>query len=332
MKSIELKPIKESPSEWDALEAEIKKVFKREIYFPILALLGAPKNTIKNASGESALAEALRAGRVTFYRGQFKGRFSSAVSKELRGLGAQWEANTRTWRLPQASLPVQAREAIATSEARFQKKLESIDKKLAQILPEEIAGQVKASKHFDSALWKVEAQFRQSVHKITIAPKLSPEQAKKISDEWQNNMELWISKFSEEEIKKLRKEIKEAVFTGDRYESSVKTIQKSYDVSANKAKFLARQETSLLMTKFKETRYMDAGVKVYKWGTVAGSKLHPVRPTHKAVDGKYFRWDYDFETDKFGKPKPGGARKPNNDCNPGEDYNCRCFAKPVVTF
>lgn len=101
-------------------------------------------------------------------------------------------------------------------------------------------------------------------------------------------------------------------------------IQDSYDVSANKAKLLALQETSLLMGKFKQVRYADSGVQEYRWGCVAGTKNHPVPPWHKALEGKIFRWDGPPITSKLGEPV--------HRSNSGEDFNCRCFARPIVRF
>ena len=163
-----------------------------------------------------------------------------------------------------------------------------------------------------------------SIKNITVGPQLTKEQAARIADEWQTNMKLWVKDFTEKEILKLRKDVKSSVFTGNRYESMVSKIQKSYGVSANKAKFLARQETSLLMTKFKETRYKDVGVNEYEWRCVAGSKNHPVRPAHKKLEGLRFSWDNPPITTAPGEP----VRRNN----PGQDYNCRCFAKPIVRF
>ena len=60
--------------------------------------------------------------------------------------------------------------------------------------------------------------------------------------------------------------------------NEIGAIQKSYGVTANKAKFLARQETKLLTTTLKEVRYVDAGVTKYKWKSVTGTAAHPVRP------------------------------------------------------
>lgn len=321
---IELKPIKETTQDYDVLERRIRELFKQEIYISLVKELSDAPLTLQNASDKSALLEAIRTGRVTFSRGQFSGRFSSRVSKELSGLGAEWDRKTGTWRVSHSVLPMQMRAAIAASETKFNEKIAGIERKLAQILPDEIAGKFKGADLFDRTLWKTEKAFQASVKNLAMSPELPADRRKKIADEWQENMRLYIRDFAEEEISKLRKRIKKSVFTGNRYESMVKTIQASYGVSVDKAKFLARQETSLLMTKYKESRYLDAGVKEYRWGCVAGSKLHPVRPAHKRLEGKIFRWDNPPIT-----TEPGQPQRRNN---PGQDYNCRCFARPVVRF
>jgi SPP1 gp7 family putative phage head morphogenesis protein len=319
-KFIELPPIKETTDDYERLEATVRELWKKNLYLPLLKLLGLPSNTLKNARYD--LAEALRSGRITYYRGQFSGRFSSATSRELQGLGARWDRRTGTYRLPQTSLPQELRAVIAASERQFRAKIAGIDKALTQILPEEIADKLHATKIFDASLWKVQKEFEANVKNITVAPKLTDAQRTRIAGEWNNNMKLWIKDWTAEEIQKLRGEMQKTIMAGNRYESAVKTIQKSYGVSERKAKFLARQETGLLMAKFKETRYSDAGIMEYKWGCVAGSANHPVRPWHKALEGKIFRWD-----DPPVTTKPGDAVRRNN---PGEDYNCRCFARPIV--
>jgi len=321
-KFIELKPTKEDSDEWDKLEKALREHFRKEIYVPLMKELGYPQKLLNSKKSELALADALRYGRITFYRGQFSGRFNAEVSKELKRLGAQWDKRTGTFRLPQSSLPPELRALIASSDRIFRAKVADIDKRLSQILPDEVAESFNSTKFFDTSLWKVDRDFRKNVENITIVPTLTKEQREKIASEWSGNMKLWIKGWTEKEIRKLRKDMEATVFAGNRYESAVKTIQKSYGVSQNKAKFLARQETNLLMAKFKETRYQDAGIMEYKWGCVAGSKNHPVRPWHKALEGKIFRWDNPPIT-----TKPGEAVRRNN---PGQDYNCRCFARPIL--
>lgn len=314
-----LPPIKETTEDYEEIEKCIIALFKTEIYLPLLREMGLGSKTLKNAPQD--LADAIRSGRITFYRGEFRGRFSSAITRELKKIGAKWDRRQGSFKIQLSSLTPEIKHAIETSENRFLQTISRIDKKLREILPEEIADRLNISDRFDSVLWKVDKEFRKSIKGITVAPDLTPERRKKIAEEYTNNMRLYIKEWTEKEIVKLRKDVQSKAFAGNRYETMVKTIQKSFGVSQNKAKFLARQETSLLITKFKETRYTDAGVREYIWSCVAGSTNHPVRPMHKKLEGKRFRWDDPPITDEKG-----------NRNNPGQDYNCRCFARPVVKF
>jgi SPP1 gp7 family putative phage head morphogenesis protein len=330
VKQIELKPIKETTEDYEEVERKIKELFRDQIYRPLMRILGGHRRALLNA--KPGLLDAIKYGRIQFYRGTFSGRFNALISKELKALGARWDRSTGTWRLSQSSLSPEIKTAIQASAAHFQQKLDKIDRKLTQILPEEIAGNLKVEHLFDSTLWKVERDFNASIRGITVAPQLTKDQRKRIAKEWQNNMNLFIKDWTKKEIVELRKSMQESVFAGNRYESAVKTIEKSYGVATSKAKFLARQETGLLMAKFKEVRYKDAGVKKFIWKCVSGTAAHPVRPTHKACDGKIFSWDNPRELGKNGLVNPNGAHKPGDNKNPGEDYNCRCYAKPIVEF
>ncbi len=321
-----LPAIRETPADFDECEERLKELFKREIYLPLLSLLKT-SSTILNARPSSPLVLALRLGRITFSKGVFSGKFNAGISKDLLDLGARFDRRTSTFRINLKELPYDIQGLIYTSEFRFSEKIAEIDKKLAQILPEEIADKVKLTSIFDRNLWKVDQSFQESVKNISVPAQLTPERRKRIASEWQNNMELWIKDFTEKEIIQLRKSVQKSIFAGNRYGSLIQSIQDSYGVSQRKAKFLARQETSLLMAKFKEVRYTDAGIYQYTWHSVTGTKLHPVRPQHKKLAdeskaGKIFRWD-----DPPVTTEPGQPERRNN---PGCDYNCRCFARAYL--
>lgn len=308
--------------QWEAIEKRIKAAFRRELYAPIMADLHVPARILKNS--RAVLHDALLDGSVTFANGVFKGTFNSAVSRELRSIGAKWDHRTSGFRLPAMDLPPDLRQVIAVANGRFTDQLKRIDQMLAQKIPAEIAGNSMFSDIFDDALWKVDRDLRKTLREITVAPKLPDTQRQRIADEWQENLKIWIQDFAAEEIVRLREDIMNAAVAGNRRDALVKSIQKSYGVTANKAKFLARQETSLLMAKFKETRYQDAGVNEYRWRCVAGSKLHPVRPSHKILNGKTFRFD--------DPPVTTASDEAPRRNNPGQDYNCRCSAVPIVQF
>lgn len=317
-----LRPIKESTREFEVLERRIKRAFRRALYEPLLRELAFPSSKLKNS--RSALLEAISQGRVVFGKGRFSGRFGAEISKELRALGARWDWRAATFRIEFGTIPADVRIAIGIAESEFQKRVVAVQERLSQNLPAEIAGTVKAGDIFDSSISKVERSLKDTLHGITVPPQLTEERRKRIVDEWQNKLEPWIRDFADEEIVKLRAAIAENALSGNRYDAIVKTIQRSFAITGSRARFIARQETQMLLTKFKEARYTDSGVDEYKWGCVAGSKAHPVRPSHRILQGKIFRWDT--------PPITTAPDEPARRNNPGTDYNCRCFALPVVRF
>lgn len=312
-----LQPIRDNPEEIDRLEREIAKVFFDEIYRPLLDDLNVKPSIVKNST--DYLLESIKSGKIYFYRGVFKGRFNATLSKKLKSLGAEWDKKSGGFKIPLGSLSYEIRSAIKLSEDNYIRTVDRLNNTLKDLLPEKIADKLKSKKIFGDMILSFDKRFRKSLKGITVAPELTKEQHKKISDEYTNNMKKYIQEWTEKEIVKLRKNIKSKAFQGVRYESLIDSIQKSYGVSQSKAKFLARQETNLLMSKMRESRYQDAGINEYIWKTVVGSPKHPVRPMHKRLDGKIFSWNNPPITSEDGRRN-----------HPGEDFGCRCYARPVV--
>lgn len=77
-----------------------------------------------------------------------------------------------------------------------------------------------------------------------------------------------------------------------------------------RANLIARDQISKLNGQLTELRQADLGINRYRWRTTGDDA---VRPSHQALDGKIFSWD--------DPPEVG---------HPGEDYQCRCYAEPVL--
>lgn len=295
------------------------KLFREQIFIPLLRELSLPKNTLSNSVDD--LIQAISSGRITYYRGQFKGRFNSTISRELKKLGAEFDRKQGSFRLTLSEMPYSLRSAISLSDAKMAQTVRKFTQKLQDIFPDEVASQLNLEDLFDTAIWRVDKDIKASMKAITVTPQLSAEDRAKIAKEYTNNMRLYVKAWTEKEIKDMRAQVEKSASLGLRREDLAKMIVKKYEVSHSKAKFLAKQETSLLMAKFKEVRYQDAGVNEYKWTTVIGSPKHPVRPAHKKLAGKIFRFDDPPVSSE------NGARN-----NPGQDYGCRCTAIPIVRF
>lgn len=326
----ELKPVKEPRKEQDIIEAELKARFRELLYYPLLRIMDAPKTTIKNA--RSPLLDAIARGEVSFYRGRFVGKFDSKVSKELRAMGAKFERETSSYAIPSEQLPRDIQLGIMASFRTFEAKVQKIEKALAEMKPAKIAELFDLRALFAKTIWRVDESLQTTLKGISIIPKLTDDQVNQVSSEWQNNMELDVKGWLESEIKEMRAKVLKSTIAGNRFDAMKKTIKRSYGVSARKAAFLARQETNLLVTKLKEVRYRQAGVNEYKWKCVhmphdkTPDQHTPgnVRYSHGLLDGKVFRFDQPPVTSNPGQPLRRN--------NPGADYNCRCYAIPLVKF
>lgn len=103
-------------------------------------------------------------------------------------------------------------------------------------------------------------------------------------------------------------------------------IQRRFDVTKSKANLLARDQVGTLSANLTRTRQESAGVEEYIWSSSGDER---VRECHRELDGQKFRYDDPpamWYMTKHGKVYSG------RHCNPGEDYQCRCVAKPVFNF
>lgn len=88
-------------------------------------------------------------------------------------------------------------------------------------------------------------------------------------------------------------------------------IQKRTGAAKSRAKFIARDQVSKFNGDLNKLRQKNVGINSYIWSTSLDER---VRQSHAAKEGKKFRWD----------------NPPNDTGHPGEDYNCRCVAIPVL--
>lgn len=97
---------------------------------------------------------------------------------------------------------------------------------------------------------------------------------------------------------------------GRRVEDLAAELQERTLVSQSRAELIARDQTLKTLGSLNETRQRAAGVTQYIWCTSGDGA---VRPEHEDREGRIFTWD---------DPPEGG--------HPGEDFQCRCSATPVI--
>lgn len=99
--------------------------------------------------------------------------------------------------------------------------------------------------------------------------------------------------------------------TGQSWEEMGKEIAKRFDVGRSRARSIARDQISRLVGRLNADRQQELGINEYIWRT---RKDELVRPEHRKREGKRYAWSW-----------PGAAPY-----IPGEEWNCRCYAEPVM--
>lgn len=305
----------------DELEDQILTALWECMYYLLFDLI-KKKSLFSNAF--ESLIYGIRTGRISYYKGMFTGNFSLRASRELRALGAKASGGSSFYL---RGLPEEVKDAIKSARKSMKSKLEKIEKELAKDIPDKVADRVESKKVFSKTAAQVNKKIDKSIDSVSIPgikvfKGLTDSQSKTLVEQYDKNAKLKIKGFTEKQVDRLRKRIRENVQVGGRYENLIEEIQRSYDISASRAKFLANQETRLLTVELKKIRYTSAGMSYYRWSCVHGSSAHPVRPAHFKLNGQIFNWN-----DPPVTSEPGTPERRNH---PGQDYNCRCTAIPVI--
>lgn len=114
--------------------------------------------------------------------------------------------------------------------------------------------------------------------------------------------------------------IRDGFASGLRVEALAKQIEERFGVAESRAELIARDQVGKLQGQLTEARNREIGATSYVWqvsGAPEGDER--VRDMHRELQGQTFRYD---------DPPVTNAQGDRN--NPGEDYQCRCNALPVL--
>ena len=135
------------------------------------------------------------------------------------------------------------------------------------------------------------------------------------------NVEL-ITSIPVEQFAKIEKMVYENTISGS---TTALTMQQEMEEigaeSANRAKFIARDQTAKANADMNEMRNLAVGIKEYVWMATGGrSGDGRTRKTHREHHGRVYT--YGTTSGQDGHPGQTG--------HPGQDYQCRCTARPIV--
>ena len=312
-----LKPIYDHDSYSNPIAAKLYSYFYETIFSPLLDILTIPPSR-ENAM-ESALVVALKTGKLRYVAPFFYGSLNATLSKKLRETGAVYNKTKKAYKLEQASLPLPIKVAIAEGNRIEQEKVSKVEAKLKEMEGQDLK-KINLDVLFGDTLKKLDSQFYSTTKVLTrnhLALPIDQNLVPELKEAYTENLDKYIKDWHDTQILRLRKKVHQNVEAGFRSESLIETIMQEKRVSKDKARFLARNETSLLTAKYRQIRYEEIGIDKYEWSAVMDKRT---RHLHKELNGKIF----DFRNPPIIDAHTGQRG------NPGETYNCRCLSIPII--
>ena len=293
------------------------------IYKPLFDLANF-KPKAKNS--DDPLLDAIENGSIYYEDGKFKAKkkFTNAQSLALEKIGAKWDNRYSAFKLAKALIPTKYLVAIATAQLAAQIQLQEMDKYLREVLNnfEYIVETMTFHDEVVTILDDAGNEVKKNVkHLNVIVPELTEQQKREIAKSYTKNVQDYaIKDFAENRIPHMRKRIQEMALQGARYEDIQKFLQREYNFMSDKAKFLAFNETNIMIAEYKKVTYQEMGFNKFIWRTILDGRE---RKLHEELHGKIFRYDDPpvIYVDKHGKEQRG---------LPGQTYNCRCQAIPYT--
>ena len=287
------------------------------IFNPVFDILQMKKPARLNSMAD--LRNEFRSGRIFWQDGYVYGKFNSAVGKSLRDLGATFSSQKKAYKMDINKIPMDLRTDIVIGKGMNRDKTERILKALeeAKQMRLVVGTGSEATTMFDDLNNQAITTFKILPENIQIPMDLSDQQKEDLLETYQKNVSGYLEEWKNEAIERLREKTQANAALGYRSDRLARIVKTEFGVSKSKAKMIARQETSLFVSKYREERYTGAGIKQYTWST---SQDERVRKDHADLNHKVFSWD----------SPPIVDRSTGRRGNPGEDFGCRCICLPVI--
>lgn len=289
---------------YDPIYKDMLSFFYQQFYAPVLQAID--KKNVKLNAIDNYLISAINSGKIQYKDGVFTGQFNSKTSRELSKF-AVYDRRSNSWH----GRPGPDVLAVAIFAEGKRKEIISRMQQAIDLTEENINQNISDLSLGDSLpLRMMQGDIKQDLWKVGIVPDISDGVAKKLRQDYTESQQFNIKNWIPEQITRLREMVQNYQTTGTD-ESLQQLIQSEYNVSANKARFLARQETGLFFSRLGMDRASSAGVRRYRWST---SHDERVRYSHRLLDKQII----DFDNPPVVDPKTGRR------AHAGEDFGCRC--------
>lgn len=295
-------------------QKELEYYFYELFWYDIIKALNDPYFKL---NANNALISAIRRGIVRYSNGEFVGDFNMKTATELDKF-ASWHPKTKTWR----GVPPPAVSATASIANQKSKALNEKISGLIGNIPARVSAAVDSLKYsIEKPLAAMNAQATEDLKNTGIILDVTPELSQNIINDYTNNLNIGIKNWEPKQTERLRGMVEKNILSGYNRLELIDQIATEYRISKDKAKFLARQETTLLTSTVRDSRYQGAGVIKFRWSATGGKEGDGrTRMLHRLHHGKIY----------FYSSPPIIDERTGERGTPGKAYGCRCGAVPII--
>ena len=302
------------------------KIIKNKVFSELWEMIYKPMFKIldlKAKNEDNPIIEALDKGLIFYENNGFKLRekIPNKVAQALIKLGARYDKWEKSYKIAIEDLPKEIWESIKLSIQNAQKKLAQINEFLqyVEMNLDLIVDSMLFHDEVITVLDDVGNKIQKNVKQVNIIDfDFTQEQKEEIARNYTDNMKYYIKDWAVKKIPEMRQKVQKAVLEGYREIDVQKMLENEYGIAERKAKFLAQNETSIMLAQIKKVHYSAMGFDSFMWHTILDARE---RPLHRMLNGKIFRFDdppvIDERTGQKGLP--------------GETYNCRCDLTPIMS-
>jgi SPP1 gp7 family putative phage head morphogenesis protein len=297
----------------EPVEQDVLNLFYRQYFAPLFAIIDEP--SIKLNAPDSVVIAAIRSGKIQYKDGVFSGAFNIRTSRELSSF-AKFDKRSATWKGRPGP-------GILSAAVMAESKRRDLTERLGYALDQAERNINEAIRTLsfgdDLPLSLMRDDIQADLWSVGVKVTIDERMEAKLRKDYTDNMKLNIvdennpdKSWNRQQVTRLREMVQRIQTTGDN--SSIRQlIEDEWHTSAAKARFIARQETSLFFSKLSMNRAESAGVRRYRWST---SHDQRVRPDHKELQGTIHAID----------DPPIVDSRTGRRAHPGCDWNCRCSA------
>lgn len=329
-----LPPQRLRPHYYEGVEEALRDAFRAFLFAPLLDVL---REATTQADGffnaapvpPAAVLRALRSGALQYVNGFFVGEVDARVVTALRKLGAEFDGRLGLYALPEFLAPGWLKAEAAAAQRRARVVHDKLERELQRTQERLEAGMMPIPLDPSLPIEAIEDGFQTAADALGLVKRIYPSQRKAMEARYAAEIRPFVTEATAKYIDDLHGVVSANASAGYRYDGLVAEIEHVYQVSERKAKFLARQETSLFMAGYRRTRFEAAGVTRYKWSTSHDVRVRPYADEakrakygdHRALDGNIYSYAVKAPAQFMSTKKPQ---------NPGEDFNCRCVDLAVL--